>query len=209
MKPDYEIRSWVKQMELRAADTKKFPKSIGTLEGYAAKFNSPSVDMGGFKEVICPGCFTRSLSMNDDRHDVRGLYAHDKTRVLARKSAGSLEIGEDSTGLWIRMHLINTTDGRDALANVEAGNLDAMSFGFLPMEKPTWKRENDSLLRNITSAHLMEVSIVAWAQYPDTELAVRELESFKIGEKPIEKTGTPLRLLRQRQAFLNSVNLNK
>lgn len=188
-------------MELRDADTKRFPKSIGTLEGYAAKFNSPSVDFGGFKEVLAPGCFTRSLQKTDDRHDVRGLYGHDKTRILARKSAGTLECREDDTGLWIRMHLIDTSDGRDALRNVEAGNLDAMSFGFLPSEKPTWKRENDVLLRNITHANLHEVSVVAWAQYPDTELAVRELDLFKAGETAV-KPGTPLRLLRQRQAFL-------
>lgn len=200
MKPEYEIRSLIKQMELRAANKEKFPNSIGTLDGYAAKFNSPSVDFGGFKEVLLPGCFTRSLAMEDDRHDVRALVGHDKTRILARKSAGTLELREDNVGLAITIHLIDTTEGRDMLKNIEARNLDAMSFGFKPMSAPMWTRDGSTQLRQIAHAHLMEVSIVAWAQYTDTEIEARSLE-FQT-ELLATKTDAPLRLLRQRHVHL-------
>ncbi len=197
---NYETRTLLKQLELRDADKSKHPKSIGTLDGRVANWNVRSVDFGGFFEELAPNCFSRSLKMKDDRHDVRALYAHDKTRVLGRSSAGTLECGEDELGLWMRAHLIDTTDGRDAIKNVEAGNLNAMSFGFLPMEKPIWKRDGADMIRRVEHAHLFEVSIVAWAQYPETELAVRELNEFKAGQ-PVVKTGMPLRLLRQRHAF--------
>lgn len=198
--PEYEIRAQIHKMELRAANKEKFPNSIGTLDGYAAKFNSPSVDFGGFKEVLLPGCFTRSLAMDDDKHDVRALVGHDKTRVLARKSAGTLEIREDATGLAVTLHLIDTTDGRDTLRNIESRNLDAMSFGFKPMSAPIWTRDAGNQIRQIAHAHLFEVSIVAWPQYTDTEIEARAAD-FRAEFSAI-KQGVPLRLLRQRHAHL-------
>jgi hypothetical protein len=202
LKSDYEIRSWVKDIQFREANKTKFPHSIGTVEGYAAKFNSLSNDMSGLKENLCPGCFTRSLQIDDDRHDVRALYGHDKTRVLGRKSAGTLEIREDEVGLKVAIHLMDTTDGRDTLINIRSGNLDAMSFGFLPMEKPMYTRENNVLVRNIKHAHLFEVSVVTWPQYNDTEIQERELAFKAEAQAEAEIKGAPLRLLRQRHAFL-------
>lgn len=199
-KLDYETRAIHYKMELRAANKEKFPNSIGTLEGYAAKFNSPSVDFGGFKEVLLPGCFTRSLAMTDDKHDVRSLVGHDRTRILARKSAGTLEIREDEIGLAVSIHLIDTGDGRDTLRNIEARNLDAMSFGFKPMVAPTWTRANDTPIRQISHAHLFEVSVVAWPQYTDTEIEARAAD-FRAEFSAI-KQGVPFRLLRQRFAHL-------
>lgn len=182
-------------LELRAADTARFPGSIGTLEGYPAKFNKLSREMvqNGikFRERILPGAFTRSLACTDDLHDVRALVGHDKTQILARRSAGTLEIAEDPTGLQVRMHLIDTSAGRDVLANVKARNLDAMSFGFMP-KKTLTKRESDMFVRELADVELAEVSIVAWAQYEDTEINARDLEAFQSGPNVV----TPYRLLR-------------
>ena len=65
------------------------------IEGYFSVFNT-NYDMGfEMSESIAPGAFTNSLS-----NDVRALINHDTTLVLGRTSAHTLELREDSRGLW-------------------------------------------------------------------------------------------------------------
>jgi uncharacterized protein len=51
------------------------------LTGYAVRFNSPSVDLGGFTEVCAPGMFTRTLR---DSPDVLMLRDHNSSQLLGR-----------------------------------------------------------------------------------------------------------------------------
>jgi HK97 family phage prohead protease len=207
MNTSLEIRV-CKGIEVRDADTKRFPGSIGQLVGYAAKFNSHSKEIrqGGvsFIERIRPGAFTRSLALKDDDHDVRMLVGHDKTRILGRQSAGTLEIREDATGLAIVNHVIDTTDGRDMLANVRAGNLDAMSFGFLP-KKSAVTKEAGQVYRDLVDVDLPEVSVVTWAAYKDTELAARDFDAFK-GEL-LRVSGAHVPAMQRRRLELLSLEL--
>ena len=176
-------------LELRAADA-KFPGSPGTIVGRPAKYNNLSSDLGGFKENIVEGAFTTDLK--NDKHDIRALVGHDKNRILARRSAGTLVITEDKVGLACDIHTIGTTEGRDAYMNVQAGNLDSMSFGFKP-RKLKWSREGSTMVRNLLDINLGEVSVVGLAAYPNTTLAARELKVF------VATTGTPVKLLRLRR----------
>lgn len=193
----------IQGLELREADTTKFPGSIGVLEGYAAKFNTTSKVMRGknneaFVETIASGAFKRSLTVMDDQHDVRAFAHHDKTQILARRSAGTLEITEDAVGLKVRMHLVDTTTGRDTLANVKAGNLDSMSFGFKPVKTSLSKRSADNLtVRELKDVDLAEVSVVTWAAYADTELSAREFDL-----RTVENTLSNLEVLKLRQSQL-------
>lgn len=67
-----------------------------TFVGYAARFNSPSEDLGGFVETIEPGAFRSSLK---SRNDVKLLVNHDTGRVLASSRAKTLRLMEDEKGL--------------------------------------------------------------------------------------------------------------
>lgn len=193
--PLVEYRS-VRQLEIRAASKEGI---IGTLVGYAAVFNSESQDFGGWKEVIKPGAFTRSLK---EKPDVRAFYQHDTSKVLGRRSVDTLRLQEDSKGLAVEIDLIDTQENRDVLANVKAGNLDSMSFGMIPKEH-TWdfNEERGYDLRILKDVDLYEVSIVTWPAYEDTEIAVRSRTTFK-EEQSSKKLTTPFRLLRLRQARL-------
>jgi HK97 family phage prohead protease len=79
---------------LRAAPTEKF-----VLEGTAASYNHLSKDLGGFREKIAPGAFTRSLQAPDS--DVIFTFNHGmKTdTVYGRTSAGTLVLRDDSVNL--------------------------------------------------------------------------------------------------------------
>ena len=151
--------------ELRFADNDK-----RTLEGYASVFNKPT-DLGRFDEVIERGAFTRAV---DEAHDVRALVDHDTGRVIGRTKNGTLELREDDRGLFSRIHLPDTQEGRDLATLIERGDLDGMSFGF-SVESDRWEKGEERATRFIEDVNLYEVSVVAFPAYEDTEVALRSM----------------------------------
>jgi len=168
----------VGKIELRDAGADGRP----ILTGYAAVFNSDSEDFGGWKERIAPGAFARDLA---DNKDIRALINHDTSRVIGRSSAGTLSLEETDTGLFVEISLPDTTEARDLLENVKAGNIDGMSFGFRARDaewaeaeraKDGKKKKYD--YRILKDVELIEVSAVAFPAYPATSIAHRSYEEF-------------------------------
>lgn len=173
--PDKEIRFHTAPgIEIRADDTPE--GSIGTIGGYAAVYDSET-DLGWFREVIKPGAFTRSIK---EDHDVRGLWNHETGIILGRRSAGTLRLGEDKTGLTFEIDLPDTQAGRDALTSIKRGDITGMSFGFR-IVKQMWveEKEADTELREIHDVDLFEVSPVTFPAYADTTVGQRSLEKFQ------------------------------
>jgi HK97 family phage prohead protease len=163
-KMQHETRNFDADFELRAEGEGM------TFIGYAAKFNSPSEDLGGFIEVIEPGAFRRSLR---SRNDVKLLVNHDTGRVLASTRAGTMKLYEDEVGLRVEASLPNTTDGRDMAELLRRGDLNKMSFGF-SVQKDSWN--NEMTQRTLKSVRLFETSIVAFPAYQATDAMVRSLD---------------------------------
>jgi len=152
-----EIRSFTEPLELRADES-----GAKTITGYAAVFNTNSVEMGLFEpfhEQIAPGAFKRTLK---DQPDVRALLDHDTGRIVGRTKAGSLLLSEDEKGLKFTLSPADTVDGRTALAWVQDGLVDAMSFGFIP-RTVDWSLQNGKHLRTVKDLDLYEVSLVVFA----------------------------------------------
>jgi HK97 family phage prohead protease len=160
----HETRNFDAQFELREEGDGM------TFVGYAAKFNSPSEDLGGFIEIIEPGAFSRSLR---SRNDVKLLVNHDSGRVLASTRSGTMKVYEDEIGLRVEAQLPNTTDGRDMRELLSKKILDKMSFGFAVL-KDSWN--NEMTERRLKSVRLFETSIVSWPAYQATEAGVRSLD---------------------------------
>ena len=74
------------------------------IEGYFAVFNQPTELWPGAFEEVAPGAFTKTLA-----NDIRGLVNHDTTLVLGRNKSSTLELKEDSRGLWAKVK-INPND---------------------------------------------------------------------------------------------------
>lgn len=160
-------------LETREDGTKK-------ISGYAAVFNSDSVDFGYFVERIRPGAFEKTLRENPD---VVALMSHDTGQPIARTSAGNLKISEDSRGLKFEMNPIDTEDGRKAVEWVRSGVAKGMSFGFMPVED-NWSTKNGKNLRELVEVRLYEISLVTFPAYPATEASMRSLEDIgKAGEE--------------------------
>lgn len=167
-----ERRFTLGSIELRAKDG---DDDTRTLEGYAALYNSDSVDLGGFVERIAPGAFKRAF---DGDSDVFALADHDHSKRLARLSNGSLRMFDDEKGLRVEIDLPDTTTGRDMLEEVRTGLVQGMSFGFRA-KSDTWEEpenDGDPYLRTLNDVELFEVSAVGNPAYPDTTIAARGLE---------------------------------
>lgn len=145
-----------------------------TIRGYAAVFNRPSSDLGGFKEVIDPAAFDNVLD-----NDVRAAFNHEPSMILGRSSAGTLRIGVDGTGLHYEVDLPNNTLGRDVYESVKRGDIKESSFKFTVMDDE-WRDTDDGVVRTIKQVgRLIDVAPVSFPAYPDATVAARSLEEWK------------------------------
>lgn len=141
------------------------------IEGYFAVFNSIYEIAPGMTESIAPGAFSRTLPGGD----VRALINHDSTLVLGRTKAGTLELREDTRGLWGSV-LVNPND-QDAVnlyERVKRGDVDQCSFGFAIVKENTEVREDGSIHWTIEDVDLFEVSACTFPAYEATNISARE-----------------------------------
>lgn len=138
-----------------------------TVSGYFAVFDQPTELYPGENEVIKKGAFTASL-----KKEVVALWNHDSQKVLGRTSNDTLELSEDDHGLRGTLHIAPTTYGKDVYQLIKRGDLAGCSFGFY-VDDYTDVVKDGTVTHEITKAQLLEVSVVTWPQYEQTEIAVR------------------------------------
>jgi HK97 family phage prohead protease len=151
------------------------------IEGYFAVFNSNYEIAPGMSESIAPGAFSRTLS-----NDVRALINHDTTLVLGRTKANTLELREDSHGLWGKI-TINPNDG-DAMnlyERVKRGDVDQCSFGFDLKEQDTEIRDDGAVHWTIKDLDLFEVSCCTFPAYEQTNISARSKERDEIKKREL------------------------
>lgn len=187
-----EIRSYDFEMRAEEADGKK------KLVGYAAIFDSLSEPLGGFREIIRQGAFSRTV--DNAEAEVMALNHHDWSQVLARRSNGTLTLATDDKGLRVEIELNSTTRANDLYEDVKTGNIRSMSFGFF-VHKDAWSAieeegERDYWIRELLDVELEEVSPITMPAYADTSIAVRELRALQISANP---PATSVEVLRLRQ----------
>jgi Escherichia/Staphylococcus phage prohead protease len=155
------------------------------IRGYAAIFNSLSVDLGGFREKIARGAFANSLS-----NDVRALVDHDPSRIIGRSKAGTLAMREDAHGLAVTITPPDTSVGRDVVESIRRGDLDQMSFGFRTITD-NWHRENGENIRELKAVELFDVSVVSFPAYEGTSVGVRSFWPDGLPEEITQKIKLP------------------
>lgn len=168
--PKQNIETRVFHVELRQEGEAQDPH----IDGYAARFNSYSEEMWGFKETIEPGFFDDVLG-----DDTRALFNHDRNFVLGRASSGTLNMGQDAEGLRVDITPPDTDLVRDlVLSPMQRGDIDQMSFAFsLKPDGDDWREEDGQLIRVLKKGgalRLYDVSVVTEPAYPETSAHVRE-----------------------------------
>ena len=153
------------------------------LEGYFAVFNSIYELWAGATESIAPGAFDDSVS-----DDVRALYNHNTDIVLGRTSAGTMEIRQDSHGLWGRIRINRSdTDAMNAYARIARGDITGCSFGFDIAAQETDYRDDGSVHWTITKVSpLYEISPCTFPAYQETVVSARKNDLEEIKRKRLE-----------------------
>ena len=174
---DRQMRCTMQQFQTRDADGELY------IEGYFAVFNSPYELWEGASEVILPGAFTDCLSQ-----DVRALVNHDSTLVVGRTKANTLELKEDSRGLWGRIKVNrDDSDAMNLYARVQRGDVDQCSFGFC-IERETFVDLGNGQCRwEIEKVNpLYEVSVCTFPAYEETGVSARKKQLEDIQHRQAE-----------------------
>lgn len=153
------------------------------LEGYFAVFNSDYKVWQGATESIAPGAFEESIT-----GDVRALYNHDDNLILGRTSAGTLELKEDSHGLWGRIKMNrNDSDAMNAYERIKRGDITGCSFGFNIEQEETEYREDGSVHWTIKKVNpLWEISPTTFPAYEATNVSARGKQLDEMRQRKFE-----------------------
>lgn len=171
-----QIRTIVSDFKTRNDD--EAPK----IEGYFAVFNSNYNVFDGCTESVAPGAFTDTLA-----GDVRALIDHDTRLVLGRTTAHTLELREDSHGLWGSISINpKDTDAMNLYARVERGDVSQCSFGFNIEDEEHEAREDGTHHWTIKKVKLFEVSCCTFPAYEETNISARSAERDSIQKRKRE-----------------------
>lgn len=150
------------------------------IEGYFAVFDEIYEVWPGVTESIAPGAFDESVSQ-----DVRALYNHNTDAILGRVSAGTLELRQDSHGLWGRIK-INERDSEamNVYERIARGDIQGCSFGF-DIEKESYTiKEDGSIHYTIERVNpLWEVSPCVFPAYEQTTVSSRGRDFDQIKQR--------------------------
>lgn len=140
------------------------------VEGYAVRFNSPTVlfEYGGneYKEQIDRNAFSEC-----DMSDVIFNYNHGG-KVVARTKNKTLEITVNDDGVFIRARLDGTEEGRKLYDEISKGYIDKMSFQFTVKEQSYNSEERMWTIYKVK--RLYDVSAVDIPAYNDTSISAAE-----------------------------------
>jgi uncharacterized protein len=138
--------------------------------------------LGGFKERIAPGAFTRSLV---EGTDVKCLVNHSPSELLGRTKNGTLNLEQDSRGLKFRCALNPDSQAhRDLHAAIKRGDMDECSFAFtVPEGGDVWDEAKDEngqryQRRTLRDVDLLDVSAVTYPAYNNTSVGARSAADY-------------------------------
>jgi uncharacterized protein len=171
--PESELRFTAGECRIEDSEAKR-------IRGQAIVFNSRSVNLGGFFEIIAPDAVDRTLR---EAGDVRALVDHDTAKVLGRTKSGTLMLKKGRNGLDVSIDPPNTSFSRDIQESLSRGDVSGMSFRFRIMpDGDTWDEEDGILIRTVHDMRFDEVSVVSFPAYEATEAFVAKRTMERIRE---------------------------
>lgn len=169
-----------------------------TFVGHAAVFEERTAigdprTWWGWYEELDRGVFDKTL---EESSDARFLVDHDTSMIVARQSAGDLQLRTDKVGLLTEADLdLEVSYIRDLARNIEMRRITGMSFGF-QVVRDQWSAEEEIVdgkvvdvdVRRILEVRLLEVSAVTFPAYEQTDAGLRSaieaVRHDRLGQDP-------------------------
>ena len=170
-----------RELERRFTATEVRLESSGKIKGMIP-YESLSVNLGDFKEVIARNAFSKSLNKNAD---IKALFNHNENQPLARTSTGSLQLRNTNAGLEISISPNETSWAKDCLAATRSGDVSGFSFGFYVDSYEWSKDKNGESIRTVSELDLIEVSPVFDPAYQKSEISLRAKKEVRKMNKEI------------------------
>jgi HK97 family phage prohead protease len=142
-----------------------------TIGGYAAVFNRPSENLGGFIERIESRFFNKSKA--DNWPGVVCRYNHKDDFLLGATHSGTLQLSIDGTGLDYSVDLPECRN--DVLEMVTRRDIFSSSFAFQAYEDDWSLSDQGYPMRSLVSGRLIDVAPVSTPAYRDATVAKRSL----------------------------------
>lgn len=177
-----ERRVFLSALEVRAGEDDQ----ENTIFGYALKWSEVTQIGRWFTEQFRQGAFAETLAEDDQI-----MMLQHESLPIARKSAGSLTLREDDTGLYFESTLDQADpDAVKALVKVRNKSLKGVSVGFTLYDggEELWTNgeDNDPDHREIVKVgELFEISLVSMAQYKSSEVSARCFERDKTSNESV------------------------
>jgi HK97 family phage prohead protease len=171
-------------LDIRAAADGSGERFVGLASPFNSRAAIGNPKTWGFYEEFAPGCYTDTLSQDDQRF----LIDHDSYFVVSRVSAGSLTPSVSARGLeWDSALDDGLSYVGDLKTNVRNKNITGMSIGFMVREGgDQWSvieveeplpdgrvAVYQAELRRVLSVQLFEGSAVTFPAFTDTEASLR------------------------------------
>src|SRR5690625_1697503 len=174
---ELEIRNL--ELEVRVEGEDKEPQLVG----YAVRWDERSQPLP-FIERFKKGAFSNALA---NGRDVLALVDHDRSKVIGRRSTGTLQLEEDDHGLRVVIRPnVETSYGRDIVAAVRRGDVSGLSVGFVATREQ-WVADTEAgQVREVLEADLREVSIASMPAYVGTSVQQRNKELKDMEERKVQ-----------------------
>jgi HK97 family phage prohead protease len=166
-------------VEMRAADG-----DTPRIGGYAAVFNKPSQNLGGFIEEVERSFFNKSRG--DGWPDVLCRFDHENAFLLGTTAARTLELRLDEMGLDYDVYPPRAR--ADIVELIQRGDVRKSSFAFrVPPGGDDWSLSDQGFpKRSLLTGQLVDVAPVISPAYVDTSTGLRSLASkFEAEEEEV------------------------
>lgn len=148
----------MKKREVENFEFRKF--EVRAIEQEGKKFlngslpyNTFSEDLGSFREVLRPGCFTKTINENI----IYCLINHNTDKSLGNNKTGSLIFKDMPEALEFSVELNpDVSFAMDLFEQIKRGDVKGVSFGFSAIRE-NW--DNISNIRELIEVKLYEVSL--------------------------------------------------
>jgi hypothetical protein len=170
------------------------------IKGVSPVYETMSEDLGGWREIIHRGAFTKSIQEND----IRATWNHDTGRILGRVKSGTLKLDEREDG--VHYDILPPTSAGDIIESISRGDVDQASFGFRAVKDQFLEEADGLVVRHIYEGRLFTIDPCAIPAYAAATSEVRSaFEAFK-KLKEVETAYIPDADIRKKMTDLEKIS---